>query len=264
MRAAEECDSDAKHDALIPLIRRNVMDSVAGLPNLRSKQVTSLFHSTSRPVKWIPQGVIAAEIAVEDRRESYTHLQINGRRPASAPETADATYVRTLDKAWSTGDFEGIANCVFSELQDTDFRRGGDQSVGDRRIVRYEFAGRRPSACVGVQHRSEVVYPGFKGRLDADPRTGEVVHIELEATDIPSSFPMDRAERSVDFKTFTIGGKPHLLPATAFWFGCFRNSSSCFLNRIDFTDYRRFQAESNVRYLPASSPSPAERSPDRP
>jgi hypothetical protein len=224
------------------------MENLEGLPNLRSKQVTSMFHSTSKKVKWIPDGVVAAEIGFEEGSESYADLRINGRRPSSAPETADVTFLRTLDKAWSTGDFEGIAHCVLSELEDADLRRAGGRTSGGREIIRYDFEGRRPSACIGVQHRSEIVYPAFKGRLDADARTAEVVHVELEAIDIPSGFPIDRAERSVDLKTVQIGDRTYLLPATAYWFGCFRNTSNCFLNRIDFSEYRRFEADSTVRY----------------
>ena len=77
-------------------------------------------------------------------------------------------------------------------------------------------------------------------------QTGEVLHVELGATEIPAAFPLDRAERSVDFRTVRIADTEYLLPATAFWFGCFRNSYSCFLNRIDFRDYRRFQADSTL------------------
>ena len=81
-----------------------------------------------------------------------------------------------------------------------------------------------------------------------DARTHQVLHVELEATEIPAAFPLDRAERSLDLATVTIGASEYRLPSTGYWFGCFRNSYSCFLNRMDFKDYRRFEADSAVAF----------------
>jgi hypothetical protein len=243
---ADECNGS--RDVLIALIRRRIDDAFDELPKLRSRQVTSLFHSTSKPLKWIPEGVVSAEIEVEEGSEAYSNIHINGKMPPTAPETAGPEYMRSFDKAWSTGDFEGIAHCIFSELDDAAFHKAGVERNEGRNIVRYDFTGRRSSGCIGIQYRSEVAYPAYKGVLKADPNTGEVFNVELEATDIPAGFPMDRAERSITFSKVSVGSKEYLLPATGYWFGCFRNSYSCFLNRIDFRSYRRFDAESTVRF----------------
>jgi hypothetical protein len=206
-----------------------------------------MFRSTSKPVKWIPDGVVTAEIAYEEDRESYTDLQINGKPPVSAPLTADSDFMRSLDKAWSTGDFKTISHCIFSELSDSDFKPvGTGQSNGEAPLV-YEFSGKRSSGCIGINFRSEISYPAFKGSMKVTP-SGEILHVELEALDIPAAFPLDRAERSVDFGTVSIGEAKYLLPQTAYWFGCFRNTYSCFLNRVDFRDYRRFEADSTVKF----------------
>jgi hypothetical protein len=235
-------------DRLLGLIRRRVDQAFDELPNLRSTQVTSLFHSTSKPIRWIPEGVVSAEIEYEDGSEAYSNIRINGRRPPAAPDTADPEYMRSLDKAWSTGDFESIAHCVFSELTDSDFHAASREHKEGRDVVRYKFDGRRSSGCIGVLYRSEVAYPAYKGVLEADSQTSEILHVEIEAIEMPAGFPMDRAERSMTFRKVQVGAKEHLLPATAYWFGCFRNSYSCFLNRIDFRNYRRFESETTVRF----------------
>ncbi len=240
--------ADAAGDELIPLARRKVNDAYDRLPNFRAKLVTSLFHSTSKPVKWIPDDVVASEIAYEEQHESYSDIRIDGKRPGNAPAIADPDYMRSLDKAWSTGDFESLSHCVFSELEDADFHklRTDHGPQGDLEV--YEFSRGSPSTCVAVLSKSQVAYPAYKGSLKIKPQTREVVHIELEATGMPASFPLDRAERSADFNKVEIGGEQFLLPATSYWFGCFRNTYSCFLNRMDFRDYRRFEANSTVRF----------------
>jgi hypothetical protein len=162
--------------------------------------------------------------------------------------TGSSDYMRSLDKAWSTGDFETLSHCIFSELEDSDFHRIRTERGEQGDVSMYEFTGGRNSACLGVKFKSQIAYPGYKGSMKVRPQTREVVHVELEAIDIPAAFPLDRAERSIDFGMVRIGENHYLLPATGYWFGCFRNTYSCFLNRIDFRDYRRFEADSTVKF----------------
>jgi len=246
-RVEFQIDSSADGD-LIQRARKKVNEAFGNLPNLRAKQVTSLYHSTSRPIKWIPDNVVTAEIAYEEQRESYSDIHVDGKEPADAPIQGDSDYMRSLDKAWSTGDFETISHCVFSELDDSDFHKVSSERAVERDLAVYEFKGGRSSSCIGIKFKSEVAYPAYKGLMKVKPKTGEVVHVELEATDVPRSFALDRAERSIDFEMVRIGREQYLLPSTAYWFGCFRNSYSCFMNRVDFRDYRLFQADSTVRF----------------
>ena len=43
-------------DDLIPSIRRRVNEAFERLPNFRARQVTSMFHSTDKKVKWVRMG----------------------------------------------------------------------------------------------------------------------------------------------------------------------------------------------------------------
>lgn len=233
-------------DDLIATVRATVRDAFGRLPNFRAKQVTSMFHSSSKPVKWIADRVVAAEVGYEENHELFSDIRMDGKPSLNATETADSDYMRSLDTAWSTGDFETIPHCVFSELQDSDFRRAGVESGPSGDAIRYEFHGQRSSGCIALKFKSQVTYPAYTGSMKIDPKTHEVLHIELEAVEIPTAFPLDRAERSLDLDAVTIAATQYRLPITGFWFGCFRNSY--FLNRMDFRDYRRFEADSKVQF----------------
>lgn len=233
---------------LISSIRAAVQEAFEQLSSFRARQVTSMFHSSSKPVKWIPDRVVAAEIAYEENRELYSDIHMDGKRPSNAPETGDSDYMRSLDMAWSTGDFETISHCVFSELQDTDFHRTGVEHGGSGDLILYEFAGQRSSGCVALKFKSQITYPAYTGSMKVDEGTNQVVHIDMEATEIPAAFPLDRAERSLDMGPVKIGNSQYHLPLTAYWFGCFRNTYSCFLNRMDFQNYRRFETDSTVSF----------------
>ncbi len=246
--ALERLPSGSIGDDPIPAIRSRVNEAFERLPNFRARLVASMFHSATKKVKWVPNGVIAAEVAYEGNRESYSEIQVNGKRPANAPLNGDADYMRSFNNAWSEGDFESIAHCVFDGLQDSDFHKAATEHSDKGDFVVYEFAGNRASTCIAVRSESQIAYPSYRGSLKVKPQTEEVMHVELEATEVPQGFPLDRAERSVDFGVVQIGTEQYLLPTTGYWFGCYRNSYACFLNRVDFRDYRRFSSDSVVRF----------------
>lgn len=235
-------------ETLISRVRQSVEDQFENLPSLRAKQVTSMFKSTSKPLKWVPDGVVTDEVAYEDDREDYSGLAVNGKPLLTAPATVTSDFMSSMDKAWSTGDFKTLSHCVFSELADADFTPAGTMQSNGETLDVFDFRGHRSSGCIGINFRSEITYPAFKGSMQVRPQTGEILHVELEAVEIPQAFPLDRAERSVDFAAVRIGSAGYLLPKTAYWFGCFRNTYSCFLNRVDFRDYRRFEADSTVQF----------------
>jgi len=60
--------------------------------------------------------------------------------------------------------------------------------------------------------------------MRVDAKTRQVLHVELEATDIPAAFPLDHPERSLELGMVSIGNSEYRLPVTGYWFGCFRNS----------------------------------------
>jgi hypothetical protein len=246
-RAEDKAEPGAAGDDLLTSVRRRVNEAFERLPNFRARLVASMFHSTTKKVKWVPNGVIAAEVAYEGK-ESYSEIQVDGKRPANAPATGDAEYMRSFNNAWSEGDFESIAHCVFAGLEDSDFHKAETEHGSDGDLVVYEFAGSRASTCVAVRSDSQIAYPSYRGSLKIKPQTAEVVHVELEATDMPKGFPLDRAERSVDFGLTQIGTEQYLMPTTGYWFGCYRNTYACFLNRVDFRNYRRFGSDSVVRF----------------
>ena len=113
-------------------------------------------------------GVIAAEIAYEGEQETYSEIRVDGKRPANAPLSGDADYMRSFNNAWSTGDFENLAHCVFAGLEDSDFHKTGTEQsdVGDLAI--YEFTGSRASTCVSVLSQSEIAYPSFRGAFKSE------------------------------------------------------------------------------------------------
>jgi len=95
----DKATAGAAGDDLIRAVRRRVNEAFGRLPNFRAKEITSMFHSTDKKAKWVPNGVIAAEVADEGGREAYSEIQVDGKRPANAPPIGDAEYMRSFNNA---------------------------------------------------------------------------------------------------------------------------------------------------------------------
>jgi hypothetical protein len=79
-----------------------------------------------------------------------------------------------------------------------------------------------------------------------DPKTARVLRIEMQARNIPTDFPMDTVESSVEYSYVTIGGTQFLLPVRAESLGCQRGSAECRHNTIDFRNYHEFKSEIKI------------------
>ncbi|HEX3377367.1 MAG TPA: hypothetical protein VHS29_10935, partial [Candidatus Acidoferrales bacterium] len=69
-----------------------------------------------------------------------------------------------------------------------------------------------------------------------------VLRIEMQARNIPSDFPMDTVESSVDYSYVKIGDTEFLLPVHAESLGCQRGTNYCSHNIIDFRNYHEYTA----------------------
>jgi hypothetical protein len=97
-----------------------------------------------------------------------------------------------------------------------------------------------------VRFGSQTLTAAYQGSVWVDPKTARVLRIEMQARNIPSDFPMDTVESSVDYSYVTIGETSFLLPVHAESLGCYRGTSNCSHNIIDFRNYHEFKAEIKI------------------
>jgi hypothetical protein len=90
------------------------------------------------------------------------------------------------------------------------------------------------------------VLPAYKGSVWIDKKTARILRIEMQARKIPEAFPLDTVEWVVDYSFVRIGDGEFLLPVHAENLSCWRGTSRCARNAIDFRNYRRFTSESQI------------------
>jgi hypothetical protein len=75
-----------------------------------------------------------------------------------------------------------------------------------------------------------------------------VLRIEMDARKIPTLFPFDTIETTADYDYVRLELQSFLLPVDSEILSCQRGSSICSRNKIEFRNYRKFGAESDITF----------------
>jgi hypothetical protein len=94
--------------------------------------------------------------------------------------------------------------------------------------------------------RSE--HPAYTGNVWIDKESNRVLRIEQRTISLPGSFPLEKAESILEYGWVQIDGKSYLMPVRSDNLACTREGGVCSRNEIVFQNYRKFSAESNIKF----------------
>jgi hypothetical protein len=209
------------------------------LPNFLAQQVTRRYFSTGGARDWQPIDTVAAELAYVDGKEDYRDIQVDGR-PANRPVDRSGS--------WSTGDFGSTLDDLLSTETNAAFKRRGEEQVGSRAAIVYDFTVAQANShwtLVAVDQRR--YNAPYKGSMWVDKETRRVLRIEQYTTTLPPDFPLLKAESKLDYSYVRIDQRTYLMPSGGENVGCL-SSGTCTRNVIEFKNYRKFAAESQVKF----------------
>lgn len=249
MRAPAPAYSPEMDEPTIQGAREKVQSLLDELPNFTVSTITHSFLSSTRPPSWKANGVVTAEVRYLDGGESQHNVRIDGRpQPEALYEDELADRIRESGKAGSIGEFGAVLSCIFSPYAMTNFHYLTMEHTGSHTALVYSLSIDHRNSCFGVLSGSQVAYPRWQGSIAVDKNSQDVIRLELEATDIPAEFPYDRAERRIEYGRVKIGSAYYQMPISAYWFGCYRATYDCWMNRIEFHDYGQFKTDSTIRF----------------
>jgi hypothetical protein len=206
------------------------------LPNFICEEFMRRFAQRGRDREALD--VVSAEIVYDNAKESYRNVKINDR-PTD-------TGLEEIDGSWSTGEFASTLLELFQPDTHAQFRSGGASSISGFSAEVYDFDVRRENSHWMLRVGSQSLAPAYGGSVWVDPKTARVLRIEMQARNMPSDFPMDSVESSVDYSYVTIGGASFLLPVRAESLGCERATGVCSHNVIDFRNYHEFKVDIKI------------------
>ncbi len=211
-----------------------------GLPDFVVQQHTMRYVSGTRPPQWQAVDIVSAEVAVVKGVEEYRKISINGRESKRPPEKSGA---------WSTGEFVTTLQDILSPMTAAKFVKRGGQRVAGRDTIVYDYSVAQPNSHWRIIPENHESYnPPYKGAIWIDRETKRVLRIEQRSVSFPDSFPYDKTEMTLDYDFVRISGKLLLLPVRSENVTCQRGTTACSRNEINFRNYRKFGAESNITF----------------
>lgn len=228
------------HEALLERARRSTVEFTGKLPNYYCTEFIARYRSNSRPANWDAQDVLSATVVYEDGEESYRAIKVNGK-PSNKG-------FRESGGAWSTGEFGTILFNLMEPATDATFRFRGSSEAAGRAAEVFDFEVKQPRSHFRVQSPSQSFITAYRGALWIDKQTARALRIEIQAVRIPEAFPFDHVETTVDYAFVAIGAGRYLLPARAENLLCQRGTTLCLRNVMDFRNYKRWEAQSEVTF----------------
>jgi hypothetical protein len=227
-------------DAIILEARSAAESFTADLPNFLVKQVTTRYAGTSIPPGWRQLDVVTADLVCVDGKEDYRNILVNGQ-PTNRPIESTGS--------WSTGEWIVTLQDILSPATDAGFTKRRMERVGGRPAFVFDFAvSEENSHWILVSQIGRQYHVAFKGSIWIDKDTLRVLRIEQRTTTLPRGCPYESALSTVEYGFVNIQGKNSLLPVSSENEGCISGGGSCSRNVISFQNYRKFTAESDIKF----------------
>ena len=234
----------AEQQKLLDQSRRYALDYVSNLPNFICRQVTRQFEAGRKPEHWRKLETIGSRLVFSEGREERTIETINDKPPSRN---------RALRRPLQTeGEFGVLLGNVFGEASKAVFSWNGWQTLRGKRVAVFDYIvdNEHSTLRLSLSNLVRAVVP-YHGSIYADPATGVVWRITNSPFDIPDEVRTRSIATVIDYDAVTINGQTHLLPVEASV--ALDTGSHNVLNRMEFLDYRKFDAESTITF--AATPS---------
>lgn len=229
-------------DPVIAKAREVAAQFSGSLPNFFCLQVTTRYQSDHPKSGWDPIDVISADVAYENGEESYKNIKVGNK-----PVNKDMMDIG--GGATSTGEFESILLALLEPQSGARFHRTGTDTIHGRSTYVFSFEIPRERSTWRIETTSQLYYPAYGGSVWIDKETSRVLRLEEQARSLPLLFPLDTVESAVEYDFIRLSTpQQFLLPVNAEVLNCIRGSRMCARNRIEFRNYRKFGATSDITF----------------
>jgi len=209
------------------------------LPNYICQQTTVRSNSNALPLNWVRQDVVSAALIYENGKEDYRDIAIDGK-----PQTG----LKMIDIRGntSTGEFATVLLDVLHQSTSAVFKLRYQSTVAGKLLAIYDFQVPQTRSHWSLMTSRGVVTPGYRGSLWVDIETARVMRLEWEAVGLPADFTLQSMESSVYYDYVDLGAERFLVARHSEAVLCYRSSTLCSRNVIDWKDYHLYQSESRL------------------
>ncbi len=212
---------------------------ISNLPNFVCIQITQQLFAKGHDAKFKPIGEYRQKLNFVNGLEAYEPIETHTLGKRLRPSTSF--------RAYSRGEFGTLMQQVLV-ADKASFTWLSWDTVQNTRAAVFAYRVDLAHSTMHIQNGPEGAMTPYHGLVFANPADGAVLRITSEAEDIPVSFDLRSAGNEVSYGPVTIAGKNYALPTLSIFSGVSR--SGLFRNEAQFIEYKRFGAESDLKFEP--------------
>ncbi len=225
---------------LIEKAREWIASFSTSLPNYVCQQVTTRYQLESKAQGWQALDLVSAEVVYENGHEDYRKIAINGK--------ATNKGMMDIPGSRSTGEYGTTLRSLFYEGTRAHFKAAGPARTAGKEAVVYDYKVAQINSGWQIAQGAQSITPAYSGSVWIEKATGHVLRIEMQADQIPKSFPLDKVETVVEYDMVRLTTESFLLPVHSENLACERGTPYCSRNVIDFRNYHKFGTESTITF----------------
>jgi len=236
---------------VIQQARDYAMNYTKSLPDFLCTQVTRRYVDPHGAQSWGLEDTLTAHVSYVDHKEDYKLMTRDGKSVLNSS-------IWSVGGANSAGEFGSMMAGIFDPKTEATFHWERWATLRGRRayVYSYQVAQERSGWHVSSGHdaankpTAETV-PAYHGLIYVDREMLAVVRITLVA-ELPSDFPIQQVEDTLDYDLASISGHEYLLPLRAVV--QMREGSHHSKNEVEFRLYRKFTTEATITFDTPDTP----------
>jgi hypothetical protein len=238
--APPEATLDAgQQQALIAKIKQSAMRFRGQLPDFICTKLTDRWEDSSGTgKKWKQRDSLEETVYfAQGGRTEIKLLMMNGK-----PTTRTHLTMGGMREDGVVGDAI-VPATIFGPLANGQFEWSRWETLAGRRMAVATF--RVPPGAKNYPDGKHAYVIGFHGLVYADASDGMVMRLETHV-DGPTGYPFQESGWDIDYGPVTISGRELILPVKVV--ARYREGRFLSRNEIQFTDYRKYEADSTVTF----------------
>lgn len=242
-------------ERIIEEAREVALSYTKKLPDFICLQYTRQLYDRNGSGYFQQYSALAERLSYFEQKEEYKFISVNGDS-AKTPKSRES-----LGGAISSGEFGSMMREIFEPETEAEFHfeRWGNWHGHICYVYNYHVTRSNSRWMIKDVPSAQTYQPAYSGLIYIERDAPVVIRLTMVAEGIPSSFPIQEAQSSLEYEYQEISGQQFLLPVRSEMI--MRDSKAVSKNEIEFRNYRKYSAETLIKFdteASAASSAPAD------
>jgi hypothetical protein len=216
----------------------NAVGYLDHLPNFRCLQETHRFTAPAKTPDQLKEAdSYKDDLAYEDGKERYRTIEVNGVKADTSPTNLGIH---------SRNEFGSMLRGLFDADVAATYKWAGRAMAMGVLCQVFDVQVSKPKSNFILHYGGRREHVGYTGRVFIDEETGMVRRLTIQGIGLPKDFGLQSPAFSLDYGMVRIGADDYLLPLRSVL--QLRHTKSFVRNETVFRGYRKFDAESEIKF----------------